>query len=61
MDSDLADEPSGRMMAAYNLTENIKELDEAGFWVFVGKENRVITGGIGEVVGGISRIYNAYC
>lgn len=49
------------MMAAYNLTENIKELDEAGFWVFVGKENRVITGGIGEVVGGISRIYNAYC
>lgn len=48
IDFDLADEPSDRIMAAYNLTENIKELDRAGFWVFVGKENRVVTGGIGS-------------
>ena len=45
---DLVDEPCDRMMAAYNLTESIKELDRAGFWVFIGKENRVVTGGIGS-------------
>jgi hypothetical protein len=36
------------MMTSYNLSESIKELDDAGFWIFVGKENRVVTGGIGE-------------
>ncbi len=45
---DLLDEPYDRIMTAFNLTESIKELGEAGFWVFVGKEDRVITGGIKE-------------
>lgn len=44
--SELIDEPSERMMTAFNLTESIKELENAGFWVFVGKENKVITGGV---------------
>lgn len=43
---DLMDEPSDRMMTAFNLTESIKELEEAGFWVFVGIENRRLTGGV---------------
>jgi hypothetical protein len=42
---DLIEEPSDRVMATFNLTESIKELDMAGFWVFVGKENRTITSG----------------
>lgn len=41
------DEPSDRMMTAFNLSERIRELDSAGFWVFVGRENRKLTGGIG--------------
>ena len=45
---ELLDEPCDRIMTAFNLTESIKELDEAGFWVFVGKEDKVITGGIKE-------------
>lgn len=46
--NDLLDEPCDRIMTAFNLTESIKELDRAGFWVFVGKEDNVITGGIKE-------------
>ena len=41
-------EPYDRVMTAYNLSENLKELDDAGFWVFVGKENRKVTGGVGS-------------
>lgn len=41
-------EPYDRVMTAYNLSENLKELDNAGFWVFVGKENRKVTGGVGS-------------
>ena len=41
-------EPYERVMTAYNLSENLKELDDAGFWVFVGKENRKVTGGVGS-------------
>ena len=44
---ELWDEPSDRLMTAFNLTECIKELDAAGFWVFVGKENCILTGGHG--------------
>ena len=43
---ELIDEPCDRIMTAFNLTEDIKQLDRAGFWVFVGRENKVITGGI---------------
>lgn len=35
-------------MTAFNLTEEIRELDNAGFWVFVGKENRNPIGGFGS-------------
>lgn len=45
---DLMDEPSDRIMTAFNLTESIKELEKAGFWVFVGIENRKLTGGVGN-------------
>lgn len=43
---DLWDEPSDRLMTTFNLTEYIKELDTAGFWVFMGKENCRLTGGV---------------
>ena len=37
---DLIADPYDRIMAGFNLTQSIKELDEAGFWVFVGRENQ---------------------
>lgn len=46
MDMDPFLEPCDRVMTAYKLSESIKELDDAGFWVFVGKENRKVTGAI---------------
>ena len=45
---ELIEEPSDRIMVGFNLTQSIKELDSAGFWLFAGKENRKITGGIGN-------------
>lgn len=45
---DLMDEPYDRIMTAYNLTESIREIEKIGFWVFAGKENRRLTGGVGE-------------
>lgn len=48
IDMDFLIEPYDRVMTAYNLSENLKELDDAGFWVFVGKENRKVTGGVGS-------------
>lgn len=44
---DLIDEPYDRIMSGFNLTQSIKELDDAGFWVFAGKENQKLVGGIG--------------
>ena len=35
-------------MTAFNLTENVKELDRIGFGVFAGIENRKLTGGQGN-------------
>ena len=43
---DLIDEPYDRIMSGFNLTQSIKELDDAGFWVFAGKENQKLVGGI---------------
>lgn len=43
---DLIDEPYDRVMAGFNLTQNIKELDAAGFWVFTGRKNQKLVGGI---------------
>lgn len=45
---DLIDEPYDRIMSGFNLTQSIKELDAAGFWVFAGKENQKLVGGIGD-------------
>ncbi|MBQ8042704.1 MAG: HNH endonuclease, partial [Clostridia bacterium] len=45
---DLLDEPSERIMVAFNLTQSIKELEKAGFFVFVGIENQRLTGGVGN-------------
>lgn len=46
--NDLIDEPYDRIMSGFNLTQSIKELDDAGFWVFAGKENQKLVGGIGD-------------
>lgn len=45
---DLIDEPYDRIMSGFNLTQSIKELDDAGFWVFAEKENQKLVGGIGD-------------
>lgn len=45
---DLIDEPYDRIMSGFNLTQSIKELDDAGFGVFAGKENQKLVGGIGD-------------
>lgn len=46
MDYDLLDEPSDKIMATFNLSEEIKKLEEAGFWVFANIEEQKLTGGI---------------
>lgn len=43
---DLIDEPCDSVMAGFNLTQSIKELDAADFWVFAGRENQKLVGGI---------------
>ncbi len=40
-------EPYDRIMTPFDLSEILRELDDSGFWVFVGKENRKVTGGVG--------------
>jgi hypothetical protein len=45
---EIIEEPIDRLNVAFDLTEKIKKLDEAGFWVFIGKENRILKGGIGK-------------
>lgn len=45
---DLLDEPCDRVMTMFNLTESIKEIENAGFYVFAGVENSQLIGGIGE-------------
>jgi hypothetical protein len=37
---------AGRVRAAYRLSNLIRELEEAGFWVFAGREVRRIEGGV---------------
>ena len=37
-----------RILFAYELNDRIKELDKAGFWLFLAIEKRVVTGGIGK-------------
>lgn len=39
-------EPHGRVSAAFSLTQLIQDLDEAGFWVFGGRETRILEGGL---------------
>lgn len=47
--SDFVDiyEAGARIMLAYDLNDSIKKLDEAGFWLFLEVEKRIISGGIG--------------
>lgn len=40
-------EPIERVRAAYSLTQSLQELEQAGFWVFGGREIQVIEGGVG--------------
>lgn len=41
-----SDEASAQVQLALDLTEQIRQLDNAGFWVFADRENQVIEGGI---------------
>lgn len=41
-------EPSDRIMTGFNFTENLKELDKKGFFIFVGRESRKLVGGVGN-------------
>jgi len=45
---DLSDdlEAGGRVQAAYNLTESLHELEDAGFFVFGGREVQLLEGGV---------------
>lgn len=45
---ELLDTPHDRISVAFELSEMIKELDVAGFWVFVGVEKQMLTGGRGN-------------
>lgn len=45
MDYDLLDEPSDKIMATYNLSEELNVLDDAGFWVFTNIEKQRLLGG----------------
>lgn len=45
MDYDLLDEPCDKIMATYNLSEELNALDDAGFWVFTNIEKQRLTGG----------------
>lgn len=48
--NDLYEEPYDRMMTGFNLTQNIKELDAAGFWVFADRVNYKIKGADGKAM-----------
>lgn len=45
MEYDLLDEASDKIMEAYNLSEKIDKLDNAGFWIFTNVEKQRLTGG----------------
>jgi hypothetical protein len=39
-------EPSQHVQAAFGLSQKIKELEAAGFWVFAGREVQRLEGGV---------------
>lgn len=45
MDYDLLDEPSDKITAIYNLSEELNALDDAGFWVFTNIEKQRLADG----------------
>ncbi|KAA3614001.1 MAG: HNH endonuclease [Calditrichaeota bacterium] len=45
LSSDL--EPSEKVKAIFNLSQMLKELEEAGFWVFGNTEKQILEGGVG--------------
>ena len=44
------EEPDFRVQVGFELTGMIRELDEAGFWVFGAREKRILEGGVGGPV-----------
>ena len=44
-DADSLIEESERVVIGFDLNDLIAKMDEKGFWLFTGKENRVLTGG----------------
>ncbi|MBR5439120.1 MAG: HNH endonuclease [Clostridia bacterium] len=46
LDADSLIEESERVMLGFDLNDFITQMDEKGFWLFVGKENQMLTGGV---------------
>lgn len=49
LDADSLIEESERVLIGFDLNDLITEMDEKGFWIFTGRENRVLTGGVTKV------------
>ncbi len=47
MDYDDFLDPGGRVVLGFELNDELKKLEEAGFWVFCAVEKQKIVGGIG--------------
>lgn len=45
-DADSLIEESERVLIGFDLNDLITKMDEKGFWIFTGRENRVLTGGV---------------
>jgi len=45
-DADSLIEESERVVIGFDLNDLITKMDEKGFWIFTGRENRVLTGGV---------------
>ena len=45
-DADSFIEESERVLIGFDLNDLITKMDEKGFWIFTGRENRVLTGGV---------------
>ena len=45
-DADSLMEESERVLIGFDLNDSITKMDEKGFWIFTGRENVVLTGGV---------------
>ena len=48
-DADSLMEESERVLIGFDLNDLITKMDEKGFWIFAGRENRTLTGGVIKV------------